>query len=431
MKRHRGFSRRQFISAGLAVPAWAAASRLGFGAPQSPAPPTNVRVGMRPVLKSTDLSYLGAFHLPADVGGADPGFGQTLALRYVGGQLHFFSTFDNGNLFEVSAPALSKSSMAEAPLVKNWGNVYGNKRVTAVPDGNTSIWGLYWDEPDQRLYWSYANAYNATDGNDPVFGYSTFNGTSSATAGHYYRLATGGCKQANCGITPIPTWFQNLYCPGKRLGAGFGGYQSIISTGPVSVGPALNAIAAPTGNESDGASLANTVLLAYPWTSVIYGPPDRCHRDTNFNEEFDGWVIKNGIGYWTWSDWASQFGVWIDTPTKSGLLMAPLLSTGRCYYQTSTIKASGAAHWWYIYDPADLGAVAKGSKKSWEIQAAERAPVSYPGVSYPIDPWQDLPPYMVSGVAFDQTTLRLYIAIRFGGPGGSYGTTAVHAYSVS
>lgn len=437
MKRFRGVTRREFISAGLAVPGWLAASRLGFGAEQTPGAPSNVKVGGKTVLKSTDLTYLGAFHLPADIGGADPGFGQGLAIRYVGGQVHFFSTFNSGNLFEVSAPALSKSSMAEASVVKNWGNVYGSKRVTAVADGNTTIWGLFWDEPTQRLYWSYGNPYNATDGNDPVFGYTTFSGTSSATPGHYYRLANGGCKQGNCGITSIPTWFQNLYCPGKRLGAGFGGYQSILSTGPVSMGPALNAITPPTGNESDGTALSNTVLVAYPFTNTIYGPPDRGHRDTDFDEEFDGWVNRNGIGYWTWSDWSSQFGVWIDTPTKSGLLFAPIMSKGRCWYGLSdptpiaTIEAADAAHWWYIYNPADLGAVAKGSKKSWEIQAVERAAVSYPGVNYPIGRWQDLPPYMVTGVAFDQAASRVYISIRFGGPGGSYGTTAIHAYSVS
>jgi hypothetical protein len=387
-------------------------------------------------LKAADLTYLGAFHLPADVGGDDPGFGFGLALRYVGGQLRFLSTVNGGNVYEVSAPALAKSNWPEAPLVKNWGDIYGGKRKTGVPDGNTTIWGLFWDEPDKRLYWSYGNPYNATTDADPVFGYTVFNASNGTTPGHYYRLQTGGCKAANCGMTTIPSWFQNLYCPGKRLAAGFGGYQSILSCGPVSMGPALNAIAPPTGNEADGATLSNTVLVSYPFSETIYGPPDRCHRDTNFSEEFDGWTTKNGVGYWTWSDWSSQFGVWIDTPTKSGFLCAPTMSSGRCWYGLSdptpvaTIEAAGAAHWWYIYDPTDLGRVSNGSKKSWEIQPVERFSVQYPGVSYPIAKWMDLPPYQIAGVAFDQTTSRLYISVQFGGPGGSYGTTMVHAYQV-
>lgn len=403
-----------------------------------PAPPPS---GSKARLTAADLTFLGNFELPASVAGLDQSFCYGLALRYLNGQPRLIACAQTGGgvVFECNIPTVSVGSRAIASVLKNWGDVFGSKRKTAVRDGNTSITGLFWDEPDKRLYWSYYNSYNAEAADDAVFGCSRCDDMAGvATPLHYYRMQTGGCKAANFGLTAIPAWFSDLYCPGKRLGVGFGGYQSILSVGGVSMGPALSAIAPPTGNEADGAALANLPLVGYPFTETIYGPPDRCHRDTGFDQQFDGWKTRNGVAYWSWCDWASQFGVWIDTPTKSAFLAAPILGVGKCWYNTTdphamTIAGSGAAHWWYFYDPADLAAVASGAKKSWEIQPTEEHAVSYPGVSGQ-GTWYDLPDHMITGIVFDPVASRLYVAVGFGSypslQGAQYGSTLVEVYQV-
>jgi hypothetical protein len=437
MSRPVGIGRRQFLGKLTAV--GFAASSLPLGAraeTQVPAPPKDVLVTTGTGLHQGDFTYAGSFRMPFWAAEADAGWGRGLAHRYVNGQLRFMGTTGNGRVFEVSAPGLSATAPYPlAPQTRAWGAVGRTKSYTTQDGvGSGTIYGLYWDPIDSRLYWSYASVYNAMDGNDPSVGFSTLDdSTGTFSDAGAWRFTGRGCKATSGGVTPIPTWFANKYCPGRRLGAGFGtGYLSIYGVGPVHMGPALCAFTPPNPQTlADRATLSYTNLLGYPYNGTPYTTPDRCHRDTDYTNEYDRWNPKNGVGYWNWGDWVWQGGVWIDTPTKSGLVFFPTMSNGRTYYANSTQNAERSSHSWVVFDPADLGLVATGAKQQWQIQPTDAWSVKYPALTYPLPAWADEPKYLVVGSTYDATAKRLYVAVRF-----SWGTAPesghlVHAYDVA
>lgn len=390
-------------------------------------PRTPQAVVGKKVLTQADFAYRGAFRLPLSVGGGDPQWGLGLAHRYVDGQLRYFSKGHPNSVYEVAATTLAATPAAAqvAPLVKLWGDVVG-------PDSYGQTFGLYWDEQDRRLYWANGNTYNTQSPFDPSIGYCTLNNTTGvASRGGVWGFSGRSCKMAMGGLVAIPQWFSDAYCPGQRLGAGMGGYFSIVATGPASMGPALTAFDPKVlAAASSRSSIANTPLVGYPFNAAAYTQPDRAHRDTNYTTEFDGWNPRGGVGYWSWTDYVWQGGVWIDTPTKSGLLFLPTLSNGRTWYQNSTLNAEGASHWWYLYDPADLAAVARGTKKQWEIQARSTWQVEYPGVAYPLSRWSGDPAQHVVGVTFDEKAQTLNIAVRFATGFRTNSPIVVYVYDV-
>ena len=389
-----------------------------------------VRAEAKQLLTQSDFTYIGAFLMPASTGSGDAPFGRGLAHRYVNGELRMFSTSWNPqDVYEVKVPTLSVNGPFQtAQVARNWGDIYHGQRVTN--SGASEVFGLYWDNADQRLYWTYGDVYNTNGGNDPSIGYSTLNdSTGGSTAFGPWSFQGRGPKADMGCVVPIPDWFGSAYLAGKRLGVGCGGYFSILTTGPVSMGPALTAINPPG---QSGGSVSYTNLVGYPAGS---GYPSQAadwgHRDTNYIGT-GNWVApspQNGIGYWTAGDYLWQAAAWIDLPDKSGLIYFPSISKGHIFYQTSTLNADGANHWWYEYDPADLARVAQGLSQS-AIQPAAEWQVNYPGLSYPLPAWSDLPPNKVTGVTYDSTTKRLYIAVEMAGAGGAYGVHKVYVYQV-
>ena len=373
--------------------------------------------------------------MPASGVSGDPTFGKGLTHRYVNGELRMFSTsWSPQVVYEVKVPALTNPPQT-AQVVRDWGDIAGSKKYTV--SGTSYINGLYWDEADKRLYWSYGDPYNMT-GDDPSFGYSTLNDTAgTSTPVGAWRLAEGD-KATDACVLSIPQWFAGAYAGGKRLGAGCGSYRSIANSGPASMGPVLTAFSPPTSAQADRSLLSSVPLVGYPFTgtaSTPYSTPDRAHRDTNYSGD-DGWFTwppKDGVGYFTAGDLLLQAGVWIDLPDKSGLFYFPSLCTGHCRYGlpvAATGMGDGASHAWYEYDPADLAMVVQGQKQQWEIQPAANWPVQYPGMTYPLPAWRDMPPNMVTGVTYDSTTRRLYVAVQFAGSGGTYGVHKVYVYEV-
>jgi hypothetical protein len=384
------------------------------------------------VLTQSDFTYLGSFLLPQSIGGQfDPGWGRGFAIRYVNGELRAMTMAlnpvppNNAPLYEVRVPnPVIGNNPPTAQLVRNWGDILQGKT-------STGVWSFYWDNQDQRLYWTCGDSYNATEADAVSLGYSVLNdATGGVTAFGAWRFTGRGNKATNTCVTPIPQWFADQYTSGRRLGVGCGGYQSVVTTGPGHIGPALAAFNPPNPSvDLPSSSLAHTVLVGYPFNPTAYGPPDRAHRDTDYTTEFDNWYPRNGIGYWSWTDQMEQAGVWIDTPNKSGLVYFPTMSHGVVKYRESSLEADRASHAWYVYDPADLALVAQGAKQQWEIQAKSFWSVQYPGLSYPLPGWRDFPMNMVTGSSYDPTTRHLYLSVRFGGCDGR--CHRVHVYQVN
>jgi hypothetical protein len=394
--------------------------------PQPPAPPTDVRIhlgappqprspgtGPKTVLTQNDFTYVGAFRLPASVGGHDAMWGRTLTVRYVDQEPRLLTMTLDHTVYEVRIPNVAVGSgFPEAKVTRILGDITLNRRTGLV-------FGLYWDPIDARLYWTSGRTYNTTQPQLPSVGYSLLDddtGKAIEVEGAW-AFRGRGSKPTMGGVLPIPRWFADQYCQGRRLGAGFGGYWSIVATGPAHMGPALCAFAPPDRGTLDrNASLAYTNLVGYPFNVKPYTTPDRCHRDTDYHTEFDGWNPKDGIGYWTWADWLWQGAVWIDAPDRHGVVFFPTLGRGRVWYGNATINAERAAHAWYVYDPLDLAQVAQGKDQS-KIQPRNTWDVHYENIRYPMGAWRDEPWNMVTGSSYDESTRRLYIAVRF-----AYGT---------
>jgi hypothetical protein len=398
----------------------------------------------KPVVAPGSFAYLGSFDMPTSAGGVDTAYAAGgLTYRYVNGQLQFFTTshVNNGGLvYETNYPGLGTgSSMPQAQVVHNWGDVYtgqkwvGNDGGFSGLGGAVSTNGLYYDQATNRLYWNYGYWYNATNPNNPSFGYSVLNdATGVATGQGAWSLANRYEKFDRGGTLAIPQWFANAYTGGDTLGVGFGGYYSIVST--ASFGPALAAVAPPdpTVNPDDSA-LANVPLLGYP------DGTSRAQRDPNYTSYYDNgtypttpgaWNPSGGTGYWTWSDIVGG-ATWIDTPNMQGVLFIAKVGQGNVWYQNSDRHAQSGAFEWMVYDPNDLAAVASGAKQQWQIQPK----YEWTTPTLPIGPldqggWSGDGNSQIGGVTFDPTTNRLYILVEGAWQGGVETYPEVYAYQV-
>jgi hypothetical protein len=374
----------------------------------------------KPSLTQNDFKYIGTFMMPSGLVGSGP-----WTHRYVNGQLRMFYTNNlAANVFESNVPTPSLTEpYPRAQMIRNWGDVAGSKR----PFGSVS--GLYWDPVDQRLYWNFQENYNSCCPDNPSIGYTVLNdGAGTVTSFGPWRFANRSTKMTNTCFMPLPQWFADANTGGRRLAVGCGGYQSVWTTGPASIGPALTAFAPPTpGSNPELSSLSNTALVGYPMhQGAPYSTPDRPRRDIHYVNEYDQWNPQNGVGYWSWTDGAFGFpGVWIDLPNKSGAVFFPNITMGRTFYQDSDLNHQAASTWWYLYGSDDLAQVAQGAKQQWAIQPSSYFEVHYPKVTYPFPE----NPNGVEGATFDATANRLYVAMKVDMNDGT-AEHYVHVYQV-
>src|SRR5262245_41923146 len=127
------------------------------------------------VLAPSDFTYLGAMRLPSELSSFSYG---SLAARKVNGRLQFFMTGENSSnaipnwgsldcVWECADTESYNQNYAAAPranVLTKWGDIYQGKRTTWLPDGQQFnmqylITGgmLY---KNDRLYWTYYDAYN-------------------------------------------------------------------------------------------------------------------------------------------------------------------------------------------------------------------------------------------------------------------------------
>jgi hypothetical protein len=209
----------------------------------------------------------------------------------------------------------------------------------------------------------------------------------------------------------LPDWFVLAHpsLTGKRLGAGCGGYRSVVAIGPAFMGAALAAFAPPVSGP-----IPSVPLVGYPFANSILA--GRMHRDTNYINDFGGDSafprIPSLIGYTTWADWCAQCGTWIDTPGLSGFVMLWQRGIGRVWY-TNTINASGWEYDLVVYSPEDLGKVADGAPQS-SIQPVLDVPFAMPGIPQPNAGGHDNPPHVITGIAFEPVTRTLVIGVKGG-----------------
>lgn len=446
-------TRRQLLAAigAAAVAATVGALRATHGpraltSPSPAAPPDPLvapavadalatRVGARRDLTEAAFTYVGSFEMPQLAGGDEASYGLGYTLRRVDGQLRALSVTLHHTLYEVAVPApVAGGTWPRAQVTRTWAGALAQRPLDPPAGRGSSVHGIHWDELDQRLYYGYGDDYNAASATDPAVGACSLDDVGAATFIGAWRFGNRGQKAAMGGVVELPEWFVAQACPGRRLAAGFGGYYSIVATGPCSMGPALTAFdPADASAARHLLDLPRTDLVGYPYTYAPGPATDRCHRSADYTNEFDGWQPVNGTGYWNWTDLLWQGGVVIDTPAVSGLLMLPTLGTGRVWYETSNLHSQGATHWWYAYRWGDLADVAGGRREQWQVQPGASWQVRYPRLPDPLPAWDTGHRHMVVGAAFDPVEARLHVVTRAGWSGGYVGEFGhtVHVYSVS
>jgi len=130
-----------------------------------------------------NLRFRGAWTLPVTVAGEDASWGGALVLRTVGGERRFFAATVKETVYEVRFPGLGWTPpFPVAPVVRTWGDVTAGSRLLDGRPGGGSLYGLYWDAPDRRLYWSYGDGYNTRSAHDPSVGYSLLDDRAGALA---------------------------------------------------------------------------------------------------------------------------------------------------------------------------------------------------------------------------------------------------------
>lgn len=399
-------------------------------------------VSGRSVLSASDFTYLGSFRVPSLVNGLQTSYSSNgIAMRRVNGNKQFFHGQQNGggNIYEMSYPGLTTSApWPKATFLRNW-NIYQGKATSTQPN-NVFKYGLFWDE--HRLWWTFGNSY-AGNTVDNCFGWTDLSVNPEVAHGAW-GVHGGNSFWHSCqgGVLRVPQWFANQYLGGKTLALGMGGYYSIVASG-TSEGPSLHALADPL-DASAGQQQTCTPLVNY-YNQGGQLPGRKAIRNANYFNGVDpqgganngpvSWDINpvSGQGYWTCGDWIWGAGCWVDTPTKSGMVFFPRMISGTYSYWTLNQDAIGSVKWAgteceiWIYDPADLGAVATGQKNAWQIDATKQA------FTVPLWRKESRP----TGCVFDPVDSVLYLMVQSniqgsGGlqdPAGTY--PMVHAYQVS
>jgi hypothetical protein len=208
------------------------------------------------------------------------------------------------------------------------------------------------------MYWASVVAVNSTySTSDTSIGYAILNdathtgtGVASFKVDEPNQNGVGG--RWGTSWFQIPDWFSNAYLSGKRLGLGGGGGWSILSNGPMSLGPALFALDPPdvsTDTIYDYLSVAPMKLLSH----LNLGTETRVLRNDLYpGKNYRGTTYLNTTAYFFDEDKCAH-GVWIDTTTKSGLLFFANMGAG---YADTTVTSVTSKSVFSVADPADITA---------------------------------------------------------------------------
>ncbi len=305
----------------------------------------------KPVLSQSDFTYSGYYLVPTGGNFSGLNWGQGFTHRYVNGQLRFLTFSFYGNytgggyqLIEFAPPA---NLGGVATFTNHWADIWPG---TGLNSGG--VWmGLWFEQAKNRLWTTWAIDYpdDTQSSYTKSLAIRTLNddGTVSNGIGPW-GLAGVQQRRIYGGVTALPPWFQDFYQVGPYA-VGWGGYASRMGLG-VSLGPTFYAIPEPTGYPAGDIPTSDfrTVMDHSGGTTstdwYASGHPvsfDRGVRNSNVKNDYDApaWQspAPDGLGRWVWGDSAWNTGAWIETPSRQGFVLVPKLSSGRAWYQTSTL----------------------------------------------------------------------------------------------
>jgi hypothetical protein len=171
----------------------------------------------------------GVIRLPDDTNGARFGWSRgVMTGRVVNGETRFFVTGhvqEGDQIYEVK----SNGPGQVATLVRNWGDIYKGRRLSAPSGLGSMTGGLLWDEMRQGLWVAYGAAYNVAgvhdpsllfvrmndDGSTQTFGPWRTSEHSQKTRGFLVRLpdgriAVGASAHSGNANSPVGLWLAAL-----------------------------------------------------------------------------------------------------------------------------------------------------------------------------------------------------------------------------
>ncbi len=385
-----------------------------------PPPPPPQEPSEKRVLSFEDLQYAGSFRIPDRRGQDLPYSHSGLALRKMtdGTKRLFFNyTLPGMVLVEVEIPPLVKldetrnhAALKTAKVKKEWGRLAVEAPKIAEHDEVKSIFangGFWWDDARGMLYWTWWHSYWCGAA-PPILAASKLPEDGPAT--HYGPwFVRDHFKSYWGGVTRLPKGFAEKYTGGKTLALGFGtGYSGSYAG---SLGPSLAAIGEPDPKKD----------TVDPVPLLGYYKGDCAPRDGGyFLAGGSSWMGRQPDsptrGYCGSADLVRN-GIFIETPRKHGFIAFYQLQMGRIGYDYGSVTAAGYAHWWYFYDPKDLGAVARGLKKPGQVVPRSRTRVALPG-GRSVSALS-----LITGSCFDEEEKLLYVY-------GVLSKGCIHAYRV-
>lgn len=334
------------------------------------------------------------------------------------------------------------------PLVTNWGDVTKGKRVTG--HGNAApIRGLHWDTVTSQLFWAYGDAYNSGSPDwDPCIGTSTLTGSSNSGVTAYgpWRLGPEVSQKTRGYLYALPTAIQTALGGGKRIASGApitsGNVSSPYGAFAAAWAPVANSTAAnTTGNNTYAISGTTLIYTDITNPQARIADCDGCgwthYGETNaFGHQPQLNTTQNGSGCTvdgdlcgvtlaslgpvfnsvdkftgaTWIDGASKQGlVYIGQLARTlagytyagngrnhvtygpnqgpGLALCPHGQNGLNYNTGTGESTTTMMSALYIYDPADLLAVANGTKSNIGLVPAtdgyDMSLISHSGAAFP------------------------------------------------
>lgn len=383
------------------------------------------------LIQPSDLTYLGAFRLPGPSGDSNWGYSGYAMTYYPEGDP---SGTDNhpGSLYAVGHDHHQLVSEISIPTPVNSRNIDELNTATTLQPFSDITNGMYGyleipragleylpaqgSQETGKLYFSWGQHFEFE--NTPSHGWSELDLSNPQTAGRwhidgYTNYATDDY------IFEIPSGWADTYTPGQLLATGR--FRDGLWSGR---GPALFAYGPwNEGNPpADGATLDATPLL-------LYGVQDSGAIEIRSDESMSMNNFKEP------DEWSG--GAWLTAGDNSAVIFVGTKATGDAWYGFSngvvypTSGDPGEVYpetpewpyddrgWWsedieaqiIFYDPAELGAVAKGQMESYEPQ-----PYAVMNIDdYLYDPGFDYEMgkrYLVGAAAFDRENGYLYVVER-------------------
>ena len=438
--------------------------------------------GSKTVITPEDLTFQGYVRFPGGIGENSMYYSNpALAPRTVGSDTHVFiwGDYDPGSgdhpLLEFKLPTATPNTdvtaSPAATLIKDWGLVRAGHVITNDSDNPNTLGGLYWDESRNAVWWTYG------DGYVPVYHHPTLcctvlnDAAGTFTTYGPWRPDAATSSMVRGALLPLPDAFVTANTPGKPVGI-MGHMNSGVDSCPF--GPNLYAMELfdPATKLADTASGDTPSVAAI---SLIQHDVNhkktrdtryaQCHWVSQYNCSL-GYNITDATTDWAGPDAAvgendtCKWAVWIDTPTKHGILFGGQLTRTPDDY-VSDKDPNGLLHMWYgnsehaaisgpgfddfacchnqadpwwgttgpasgfrqpmgwIYNPDDLVGTAAGTTNPWALtpttdafQWKDLAPGSLLDLAPPTsntDKSTTPPDAFGTGAFFDSVTNRLYI----------------------